>query len=111
MQEILVFSDFACPVAWVVSDYLDMDSKRLSRLIIVDTMLAHQGLHLPSAARELNVTVRTLWRDLDLLRAAGCEIECRVVSSRYLHFHLGERLFNPFCERVEEFFELDYHNA
>ena len=79
-----------------------MDTKRLPRLIMIDTLLAGEGLHLPTAARELGVTIRTLWRDLETLRSAGCQIECRVVASRYLHFHVGERLFNPYFDPVVE---------
>ena len=71
-----------------------MDTKRLPRLIAIDHWLAGDGLHLQTAAQELGVTVRTLWRDLEILRQAGCQIECRIVDSRYLHFHVGERLFN-----------------
>ncbi len=71
-----------------------MDTKRLPRLIAIDNRLAGEGLHLQTAAQDLGVTVRTLWRDLEILRDAGCEIECRIVGSRYLHFHVGDRLFN-----------------
>ena len=91
-----------------------MDTKRLPRLFMIDTLLANQGLHLPTAAQELGVTIRTLWRDLEVLRSAGCQTECRVVSSRYLHFHVGERLFNPMFEGHEgglDSIELDYHHA
>ncbi len=79
-----------------------MDTKRLPRLIALDNRLAADGLHLQTAARELGVTVRTLWRDLEILRQAGCQIECRVVDSRYLHFHVGERLFNASYDESTE---------
>lgn len=91
-----------------------MDTKRLHRLITIDSRLANEGLHLPSTARELNVTVRTLWRDMEMLKSAGCRIECQIVVSRYLHFHIGERLFNAFYDAdVGELdpAEMDFHHA
>lgn len=91
-----------------------MDTKRLHRLITIDSRLANGGLHLPSAARELGVTVRTLWRDMEMLKSAGCRIECQIVMSRYLHFHIGERLFNAFYDVGDselESAEMDFHHA
>jgi predicted DNA-binding transcriptional regulator YafY len=71
-----------------------MDTKRLSRLMAIDELLAGPGLHVATAARAQGVTIRTIWRDLEMIRSTGCQLECRIVSTRVLQFHVGERLFN-----------------
>ena len=48
---------------------------RTSRLLMLSVMLGTARLRAVDAARILGVTVRTLYRDIDALRAAGFEID------------------------------------
>ncbi len=60
------------PLRW----YWPIDAlETLKRWRALDWCLEHNGLHVPTFARDFGVSQRTVYRDLDLFRALGKRIE------------------------------------
>ena len=58
-----------------IEDNFVSSSNRVRRLLALSPMLGETPLRAADAAETLGVTVRTIYRDIDALRAAGFAIE------------------------------------
>ena len=69
----------------------------MRRLIALDNLLAGEGLHRPSFAKQWGVSEKAIMRDLETVRSLGLETkivmegEAGAGGNRYLHFYADRR--------------------
>lgn len=67
----------------------------LRRLIEIDAALAGGGFSMSEFSEALGVSVRTVMRDLEVLRSLGMRIECSDWPDYVHRYADGRRVFEP----------------